>query len=197
MGVKGLELLREAKEKYGLPTVTEVMSPNDVEIVAEYSDVLQIGARNMQNFALLNAVGESQKPVLLKRGMMSTIEELIMAAEYILSHGNLRVILCERGIRTFEPATRNTFDINAIPLLKTGHASPRHCGPQSWHRQMGFGHAGGAWRRCGRRGRIDYRSASKSRQSHERWRTIPQTGKIRRAGETSPQDRRSSRQDCL
>jgi 3-deoxy-7-phosphoheptulonate synthase len=90
-----------------------------VTLVAQYADILQVGARNMQNFALLHAVGEIQKPVLLKRGMMSTIEELLMAAEYILSHGNQRVILCERGIRTFETATRNTFDINAIPVLKT------------------------------------------------------------------------------
>jgi 3-deoxy-7-phosphoheptulonate synthase len=119
LGLKGLELLREAREAYGLPTVTEVMSPTDVTLVAQYADVLQIGARNMQNFALLNAVGEAQKPVLLKRGMMSTMEELIMAAEYILSHGNTRVMLCERGIRTFETATRNTFDINAIPVLKS------------------------------------------------------------------------------
>lgn len=118
LGIKGLELLREAKEKYGLPTVTEVMSPVDVPLVAEYADVLQIGARNMQNYALLNAVGDTQTPVLLKRGLSSTIEELIMAAEYILSHGNHRVMLCERGIRTFETATRNTFDINAIPVLK-------------------------------------------------------------------------------
>ncbi len=118
LGLRGLELLREARERYGLPTVTEVMSPQDVTLVAQYADVLQIGARNMQNFALLHAVGETQKPVLLKRGLMSTIEELIMAAEYILSHGNHRVMLCERGIRTFETATRNTFDINAIPVLK-------------------------------------------------------------------------------
>lgn len=118
LGLRGLELLREAREAYGLPTVTEVMSPTDVTLVAQYADVLQIGARSMQNFALLHAVGETQKPVLLKRGMMSTIEELIMAAEYILSHGNTRVMLCERGIRTFETATRNTFDINAIPVLK-------------------------------------------------------------------------------
>lgn len=118
LGIKGLELLREAKEIYGLPTVTEVMSPVDVPLVAEYADVLQIGARNMQNFALLHAVGETQSPVLLKRGLSATIEELIMAAEYILSHGNHRVMLCERGIRTFETATRNTFDINAIPVLK-------------------------------------------------------------------------------
>ncbi len=118
LGLKGLELLREVREEYGLPTVTEVMSPTDVTLVAQYADVLQIGARNMQNFALLNAVGDSNKPVLLKRGMMSTMEELIMAAEYILSHGNTRVMLCERGIRTFETATRNTFDVNAIPVLK-------------------------------------------------------------------------------
>jgi 3-deoxy-7-phosphoheptulonate synthase len=118
LGIKGLELLTEAKEKYGLPTVTEVMSPQDVELVAQYADVLQIGARNMQNFPLLHAVGESQKPALLKRGLMATIEELLMAAEYILSHGNQRVMLCERGIRTYEPSTRNTFDINAIPVLK-------------------------------------------------------------------------------
>jgi len=118
MGLKGLELLKEARDAYHLPVVTEVMSPNDVTLVAQYADVLQIGARNMQNFALLNAVGELQKPILLKRGMMSTIEELVMAAEYILSHGNTRVMLCERGIRTYETATRNTFDVNAIPVLK-------------------------------------------------------------------------------
>jgi len=118
LGLKGLELLKEAREVYGLPTVTEVLSPQEVTLVAQYADILQIGARNMQNFALLHAVGEIQKPVLLKRGMMSTIEELLMAAEYILSHGNHRVMLCERGIRTYETATRNTFDINAIPVLK-------------------------------------------------------------------------------
>ncbi len=119
LGLKALELLREARDAYHLPIITEVMSPQEVTLVAQYSDILQVGARNMQNFALLHAVGEMQKPVLLKRGMMSTIEELLMAAEYILTHGNTRVILCERGIRTFEPATRNTFDINAIPLLKS------------------------------------------------------------------------------
>jgi 3-deoxy-7-phosphoheptulonate synthase len=118
LGLKGLELLREASEQFHMPIITEVMSPQDVTLVAQYAHVLQVGARNMQNFALLHAVGEIQKPVLLKRGMMSTIEELLMAAEYILSHGNQRVILCERGIRTFETATRNTFDINAIPVLK-------------------------------------------------------------------------------
>lgn len=118
LGEEGLELLAEAREETGLPVVTEVMAPEMVPLVAKYADVLQIGARNMQNFALLHAAGESQRPVLLKRGMSATIEELLMAAEYILSHGNRRVILCERGIRTFENATRNTTDINAIPVIK-------------------------------------------------------------------------------
>ncbi len=118
LGLKGLELLREARDAYHLPIITEVMSPQEVTLVAQYADILQIGARNMQNYALLHAVGAIQKPVLLKRGLMSTIEELLMAAEYILSHGNTRVMLCERGIRTFETATRNTFDVNAIPVLK-------------------------------------------------------------------------------
>jgi 3-deoxy-7-phosphoheptulonate synthase len=119
LGLAGLELLREAREKYGMPVITEVMSPQDVTLVAQYADVLQIGARNMQNYPLLRAVGETQKPVMVKRGMMSTIEELLMAAEYVLAQGNPRVMLCERGIRTFETATRNTFDVNAIPVLKS------------------------------------------------------------------------------
>ena len=119
LGLKGLELLREARDEFHLPIITEVMSPQEVTLVAQYADILQVGARNMQNFALLHAVGEMQKPVLLKRGMISTIEELLMAAEYVLSHGNQRVMLCERGIRTFEPSTRSTFDINAIPVLKS------------------------------------------------------------------------------
>jgi 3-deoxy-7-phosphoheptulonate synthase len=118
LGEQGLELLAEAREVTGLPIVTEVMSPEMVPLVARYADVLQLGARNMQNFSLLHAAGESQHPVLLKRGISATIEEFLMAAEYILSHGNRRVILCERGIRTFETATRNTTDINAIPVLK-------------------------------------------------------------------------------
>jgi 3-deoxy-7-phosphoheptulonate synthase len=117
-GEEGLKWLAEARERTGLPVVTEVMDPQLVPMVCEYADVLQIGARNMQNFALLHAAGESQHTVLLKRGMSSTIEDLLMATEYVLSHGNMRVILCERGIRTFETATRNTADINAVPVLK-------------------------------------------------------------------------------
>jgi 3-deoxy-7-phosphoheptulonate synthase len=118
LGELGLQYLAEAREATGLAVVTEVMSPEQVPLVAQYADVLQIGTRNMQNYALLHTVGESCMPVLLKRGMMSTIEELLMSAEYILSHGNRRVIVCERGIRTFETYTRNTLDINAVPVLK-------------------------------------------------------------------------------
>ena len=118
MGEEGLRLLAQARDETGLPIVTEVMDPQMVPLVTTYADILQIGARNMQNYALLHAIGEAQRPVLLKRGMMSTVEELLMAAEYILSHGNERIILCERGIRTFEQYTRNTLDISAVPLLK-------------------------------------------------------------------------------
>ena len=119
LGEAGLEHLAEAREQTGMPIVTEVMSVSQIPILKQYVDVLQVGARNMQNFSLLHAVGESNHPVLLKRGMSATVEELLMAAEYILSHGNQRVIVCERGIRTFETATRNTTDINAIPVLKS------------------------------------------------------------------------------
>lgn len=115
---KGLEILAEVKEKTGLSVVTEVMAPEQVPLVGEVADILQIGARNMQNYALLEAVGKYNKPVLLKRGMMATLEEFLMAAEYILSNGNSNVILCERGIRTFETYTRNTLDLAAVPLLK-------------------------------------------------------------------------------
>jgi 3-deoxy-7-phosphoheptulonate synthase len=133
----GLKLLALAREATGLPIVTEVVNPRDVELVGRYADIMQVGARNIQNFALLKMLGQLGKPVLLKRGMASTIQEFLMSAEYILSEGNQRVILCERGIRTFETATRNTLDISAVPVLKeqthlpvlidpshaTGHAS--------------------------------------------------------------------------
>jgi 3-deoxy-7-phosphoheptulonate synthase len=118
LGEEGLQYLAEAREQTGLPIITEVMEPALVPLVCEYADILQIGTRNMQNYALLHAVGKSQFPVMLKRGMSSTIEEWLMCAEYILSHGNTRVMLCERGIRTFEQYTRNTFDINAIAVAK-------------------------------------------------------------------------------
>jgi len=137
MGGEGLEILAEARAVSGLPVVTEVLAPGDVEAVAAVADCLQIGARNMQNYSLLDAVGEQTKPVLLKRGMSATVEELLLSAEYVLARGNRNVILCERGIRTFERYTRNTFDINAIPLLKRlSHlpvvADPSH-GTGKWY----------------------------------------------------------------
>jgi 3-deoxy-7-phosphoheptulonate synthase len=118
MEEEGLKILLEAKKKTGLPIVTEVINPRDVELVVQYADILQVGARNVQNFSLLRELGKTKKPVLLKRGMMTTIKEYLMSAEYILSEGNKDVILCERGIRTFETATRNTLDISCIPVLK-------------------------------------------------------------------------------
>ena len=137
MGVDGLKLLAKAREETGLPVVTEVMTAEDVDVVAEYADILQVGARNMQNFILLDKVGKIKKPVLLKRGFSNTYEELLLSAEYIMSGGNHEVILCERGIRTFEDYTRNTLDLAAIPVLKRlSHlpivADPSH-GTGRWH----------------------------------------------------------------
>lgn len=117
MELEGLKLLARAKRETGLGVITEVMSDRDVDMVAEYADILQIGARNMQNFALLKALGKANRPVMLKRGLSSMVKELLMSAEYIVAHGNPNVVLCERGIRTFETATRNTCDITAIPVL--------------------------------------------------------------------------------
>jgi 3-deoxy-7-phosphoheptulonate synthase len=137
LGDPGLEILASAARAAGLPVVTEVLTPADVDLVARHADCLQIGTRNMQNHSLLDAVGEQRKPVLLKRGMSATIEEFLLSAEYILAKGNPNVILCERGIRTFEKYTRNTFDVSAIPLLKRlSHlpvmADPSH-GTGKWY----------------------------------------------------------------
>jgi 3-deoxy-7-phosphoheptulonate synthase len=115
---EGLKFLAEARRETGLPVVTEVMEPERVDVVAEHADVLQIGARNVQNFSLLRRVAETRKPVLLKRGMATSVQEWLLSAEYILAGGNPHVILCERGIRTFETATRNTLDLNAVPVVK-------------------------------------------------------------------------------
>jgi 3-deoxy-7-phosphoheptulonate synthase len=117
LGVEALRYLAEARDRTGLPVITEVMEPNQVDIVAEYADILQIGARNMQNYSLLNAAGRVARPVMLKRGFGATIEECLMAAEYIVAAGNPNVMLCERGIRTFETYTRNTMDLSAVPML--------------------------------------------------------------------------------
>lgn len=136
LGYEGLELLYEAGQRYELPIVTEVMHPIDVKPVAEKSDILQIGARNMQNFSLLKEIGSIDRPVILKRGLMATIDEWLNAAEYILSHGNQRVILCERGIRTFETATRSTLDLSAVPVVKERSHLPIIVDPS---------HASGTW----------------------------------------------------
>jgi 3-deoxy-7-phosphoheptulonate synthase len=137
MEEEGLKILNEVSRKISLPTVTEIVNPADVDLVETYADMLQIGARNVQNFALLKKVGHSRKPILLKRGMSTTIEELLMSAEYILSAGNPNVILCERGIRTFETATRNTLDLSAVPVLKELTHLPVIVDPS---------HAAGNWR---------------------------------------------------
>ena len=136
LGEEGLKILKKVGNELGLVTVTEVMDSRDVKLVAEYADVLQIGCRNMQNFNLLKEVGLTKKPVMLKRGMSSTVKELLMSAEYILSGGNFNVILCERGIRTFEDSTRNTLDISAIPTVKQLSHLPMMADPS---------HAAGKW----------------------------------------------------
>lgn len=118
LGEEGLKYLAEAREATGLPIITEIMSVDEIDLVGDYTDIFQVGARNNQNYSLLKALGKTNKPVFLKRGTSGTIQELLMGAEYIMSGGNMQVIVCERGIRTYETATRNTFDINALPLLK-------------------------------------------------------------------------------
>lgn len=118
LGIEGLEILKKVADEYDLAVISEIVTPRDLEIAVDYIDVIQIGARNMQNFELLKAAGEINKPVLLKRGLSATISEFINAAEYIMSRGNENIILCERGIRTYETATRNTLDISAVPILK-------------------------------------------------------------------------------
>jgi 3-deoxy-7-phosphoheptulonate synthase len=124
LGEEGLKLLAVAREETQLPVITEVTSPELVDLVSQYADILQVGARNMQNYALLEAVGKVRRPVMLKRGLMSTIEELLLAAEYILSNGNSQVLLCERGIRSFDKATRNTLDISAVAVIKKNSHLP-------------------------------------------------------------------------
>ncbi len=136
LGEEGLKLLAEARQENGLPLITEVLTPQDVELVVKYADILQVGARNMQNFILLDEVGQAKKPVMLKRGLSATIQEWLLAAEYILAQGNRELILCERGIRTFETYTRNTMDVSAIPIVhKETHlpiiADPSH-GTGKW-----------------------------------------------------------------
>lgn len=138
LGAEGLEHLRRARELTGLPVVTEVLTPSDVAVVAEAADMLQVGTRNAQNFSLLEAVGEAGKPVLLKRGLSNTVEEWLLSAEYVVAHGNADVVLCERGIRTFESATRNTLDLSAVPLVRSLSHLPVVVDPShaTGHRQL-------------------------------------------------------------
>ena len=157
LGVEALRYLAEARDRTGLPVITEVMEPNQVDIVAEYADILQIGARNMQNYSLLNAVGRVARPVMLKRGFGATIEEWLMAAEYIVSAGNPNVILCERGIRTFETDTRNTMDLDGRAAAQPPHPPAGHRRPEPRHRQALAGPAARARRRRRRGGRRDRR----------------------------------------
>lgn len=140
LGEEGLKYIREIGSQTGLPVVTEVMDTRDVELGMKYADIIQIGARNMQNFNLLKEVGKVDKPILLKRGLMATVKELLMSAEYILSQGNFKVILCERGIRTFEDSTRNTTDISAVPVIKRESHLPVLVDPS---------HATGKWNLVG------------------------------------------------
>ncbi len=171
--LEGLKLLRKAKDATGLGIVTEIMSDRDVNLVAEYADCMQVGARNMQNFALLKSLGSCGRTVLLKRGMSSTIKELLMSAEYIVAHGNPNVILCERGIRTFETATRNTCDISAIPVLNETDAPAGGSRPEPCRRQAQPGPGPGARRRGGGGGRVARRGASLPREGRQRRSAVP------------------------
>ena len=175
---KGLKLLDKARRETGLGIITEVMSDRDVDMVAEYADILQIGARNMQNFSLLKTLGKCGRPILLKRGMSSTIKELLMSAEYIVAHGNPNVMLCERGIRTFETVTRNTCDIVGCGGAERDDASAGDSGSEPCHRQAQPGSTAGAggggdWRR-----RHDRRSASAAGESDQRWRAVSESDAV-------------------
>ena len=156
LGVDGLKLLAEAREETGLPVITEIMDTKDLDVIEQYADCLQVGARNMQNFSLLKEVGRSKLPVMLKRGMSATIKDLLMSAEYILSEGNFNVLLCERGIRTFETYTRNTLDLNAVPVLKKRDAPARRRRSHARHRPARARRRDGPRRRRRRRRRASW-----------------------------------------
>ena len=187
LGVEALRYLAEARERTGLPVITEVMEPSQVDIVAEYADILQIGTRNMQNYSLLREVGRVARPVMLKRGYGATVEEWLMAAEYIVSSGNPNVILCERGIRTFETYTRNTMDLAAVPLAPPPDPSAGHRRSEPRHRQALAGQAAGHRRRRGRGGR-----------GHGRGPPDPGPGAVRRraAAHPRPVPRPDDRRSC-
>jgi 3-deoxy-7-phosphoheptulonate synthase len=172
-------MLRNAADAHNLKVISEVMDISQIELIAKYCDIFQVGARNMQNFTLLRELGHARKPVLLKRGISATIEEWLLSAEYILAGGNSDVILCERGIRTFETATRNTFDISAIPVVKKLSHLPVVADPSHGAGRRGHGGAAGAGGgRCGMRW-LDHRSTQRSRSRPERRCAIDVPGAIR------------------
>ena len=178
MGTTGLDLLMEAREKTGLPIVTEIMDPRLSDLFEREVDIVQVGARNMQNFELLKEVGRMSKPVLLKRGLANTYEEWIMSAEYIMSEGNENVILCERGVRTFETYTRNTLDLSAIPAIKRMSHLPIIVDPLPRGGHVLDGGAPGHGR-CGRRGgRADHRGAQRPRPCQVRRPAVPHPGEV-------------------
>ena len=178
---QGLELLKEAREVTGLPIVTEIMSPFDIDIFVRDVDVIQVGARNMQNFDLLRLLGQTRKPILLKRGLSATIEEWLMSAEYIMAGGNEQIILCERGIRTFETYTRNTLDLSAIVAVKQLHSR----GSFSRYGQMVDGRASCESGCCSRCGRTYHRGSQRSRSRALRRQPVYQTGRFRRSRRTN------------
>ena len=192
---EGLKLLAKARDITGLPFVTEVVNPETAELVAEYADILQIGARNSQNFALLKKVGQLKKPVLLKRGMSMTIQEFLMSAEYIMSEGNQAVILCERGIRTFETATRNTLDLSAIPVLKEKTHLPVIADPSHGTGNYHYVAADVFCRRGGRGRRPDHRGASRPGARLFRRTAVAETVEIRGNDGEAETDRRGLRED--
>ena len=181
LGEEGLRLLRDAANAENLKLVSEVMDISQIELIEKYCDIFQVGARNMQNFTLLRELGHARKPVLLKRGISATIEEWLLSAEYILSGGNTDVILCERGIRTFETATRNTFDISAIPVVQEAEPPADHRGPEPRRGAPRHGGADGARGGGRRRRRPHHRSALRSGSRAERRRAVDVPGAVRSA----------------
>ena len=195
LGVDGLRILAEVREEVRLPIVTEVMDVADVDVVAEYADMLQIGTRNMQNFGLLQAVGAAGKPVMLKRGLSATYEEWLMAAEYIAQRGNLDIVLCERGVRSFEPAIRNMLDVSAVADDAAAVAPADHRRPVARRRPPRPGRAAGPGRHRRRRRRRDGRRAPPSRDRALRRRAGACRGRARGAGRRGDHDPRPCRPD--
>ena len=183
LGKQGLELLALARRETGLPVVTEAMDEAGANLVAEYADCIQIGARNMQNYSLLKVVGRLNKPVLLKRGMAATINDLLLSAEYILAEGNGQVVLCERGVRSFDSAARNMFDLNAIPIVHKLSHLPIIADPSHGTGTARQGDADGACRGGRGRRRRDRRGASESGPRAVGWRAVVVPGSVREAGQ--------------